>query len=1081
MNDNSSHTDNIKDTDKKKSHRPRRWFSIVGIVLGALAVLVIILALGVTLWLTPHRAASLICKETAKQINGRLQVDEVRYSIWSSFPDIRIETDSVTLISNALPTKNDTLACVSGLTGSLNILKALGGNIDIGNVDITGLRVNLVKVNDTLANYNILKDTAARMPEIKSLAIKKLKLHPETLIKYESLGDSLSTAAMIDGLALTRRDNSQTYILKTAGRILLDSKGDTVFDNLPVGLGGYVTARDMMDEITLSDMSVTAGELKLKANAGIRLRPSPVVTRLDFVTPPLGLLQLLRHIPTNILSFPDGLSGNVRASVAARLLSPYPSDDSRIPYLDAELRIDNGKISIEYPEGNRLDITPIKALASLRLRGEQSDSSMLRITGLEAESDGLRIRGSASAYGITGDSAFAELDLSYNGDMQKLARLFMPRNVSIACGDIEGESHIELAIPAGDGKTISNPKADISIRLSKLSATLEKGGSFHAHDLTLRADASADKVSKKGIRQATLLMDIALGKAGYAGNGVNAGAEGLSVAIRMPKGFTAGYGTSLQTLPTADLSLHTRKGRLRIPSDTVDVSLGNTTLTANIAGDSGKASISVAAARYRQAQTETGAEGISATVSALSLANPVMVSPGPEAPSSPEDSLTLSFAPHTPVYVGINAGNDLQAYIQGIAMKLRLDARAGYIHSPAFPADNTFSGLKASIDNDSIIIHSLNARSGGCAASLRGNISNLRQFIGAGAPSMLKMRMRLDLDTLDINRIARIYENGVALTQGVAATLPSPKPTVVSRSDSMTLLVPRNLDAALDITARHLTYTDLDLTNVGTTLAMRNGTAYIDSLRMTAPFGRASIDFSYSTSDTRDIFMKANVRADSLDIRRFFDCYRNTLLRMMPYMSNFSGVIDAEADGRIDIFPSMFFNVPSLRAEVGFTGHGLTVRQNRFIRRITRMMLIRHSDPIRIPTFHMKGNIHDNLMELYPFDIEFDRYTLSAAGINNFDGDLFYHLGILKSPVPFPFGINVKGNISMPLLRFGGPDFKPAEGETVTPDIMEKGRRINLLLNLKYGFSEFLKKAASDDTSDDSDYVYPVKIEAKKD
>ena len=141
------------------------------------------------MWLTPHRAASLICKETAKQINGRLQVDEVRYSIWSSFPDIRIETDSVTLISNALPTKNDTLACVSGLTGSLNILKALGGNIDIGNVDITGLRVNLVKVNDTLANYNILKDTAARMPEIKSLAIKKLKLHPETLIKYESLGE----------------------------------------------------------------------------------------------------------------------------------------------------------------------------------------------------------------------------------------------------------------------------------------------------------------------------------------------------------------------------------------------------------------------------------------------------------------------------------------------------------------------------------------------------------------------------------------------------------------------------------------------------------------------------------------------------------------------------------------------------------------------------------------------------------------------------------------------------------------------------------------------------------------------------
>lgn len=106
--------------------------------------------------------------------------------------------------------------------------------------------------------------------------------------------------------------------------------------------------------------------------------------------------------------------------------------------------------------------------------------------------------------------------------------------------------------------------------------------------------------------------------------------------------------------------------------------------------------------------------------------------------------------------------------------------------------------------------------------------------------------------------------------------------------------------------------------------------------------------------------------------------------------------------------------------------------------------MIRTDKDIHIKDMTVRAAMHDNLLQLYPFDFEFDRYKLHMLGVNNFNGKLYYHIGVEESPLHFPFSINIEGMFHHPRLRFGGPRFDLRKAEAVTTEIQESNS-INLM------------------------------------
>ena len=58
----------------------------------------------------------------------------------------------------------------------------------------------------------------------------------------------------------------------------------------------------------------------------------------------------------------------------------------------------------------------------------------------------------------------------------------------------------------------------------------------------------------------------------------------------------------------------------------------------------------------------------------------------------------------------------------------------------------------------------------------------------------------------------------------------------------------------------------------------------------------------------------------------------------------------------------------------------------------------------------VEGVIADNVVEVFPFVLQMDRYTLAMSGIQNLDMSFKYHISLIKSPFLIKLGLDVYGS-----------------------------------------------------------------------
>ena len=302
-----------------------------------------------------------------------------------------------------------------------------------------------------------------------------------------------------------------------------------------------------------------------------------------------------------------------------------------------------------------------------------------------------------------------------------------------------------------------------------------------------------------------------------------------------------------------------------------------------------------------------------------------------------------------------------------------------------------------------------------------------------------------DVDRIDINALSRNY---VASKGGEEAVKAHP---TSSASDTVALLIPRNIKADIKANVGETDYTNLNLTDLVADISVAGGVADVKRLGLASSFGRAEASFIYDSSDINNMKVGATLDLKNIDIVKFFAKF-HSLLEMMPQMKNLSGFISIDGSLESGLYPTMNLNIPSFQANVDVEGRELLVHQSHFIRKITRMMMIRTDADIHIKDIDVHAGIHDNLLQLYPFNFEFDRYKLHMLGVNNFNGRLYYHIGVEESPLHIPFGINIEGMFHNPKLRFGRAAYDIRKGEEVTEQIQEENT-----LNLTHMLREAMK------------------------
>ena len=101
----------------------------------------------------------------------------------------------------------------------------------------------------------------------------------------------------------------------------------------------------------------------------------------------------------------------------------------------------------------------------------------------------------------------------------------------------------------------------------------------------------------------------------------------------------------------------------------------------------------------------------------------------------------------------------------------------------------------------------------------------------------------------------------------------------------------------------------------------------------------------------------------------------------------------------------------------------------------------------------MEGVIKDNTIEVFPFVVELDRYTLALSGLHNLDMSFKYHASIIRSPMVFKIGVDMYGpNFDKMKFRIGKPKYKNINVPVFSAVIDET--RINLVESIRSIFEK---------------------------
>ena len=96
----------------------------------------------------------------------------------------------------------------------------------------------------------------------------------------------------------------------------------------------------------------------------------------------------------------------------------------------------------------------------------------------------------------------------------------------------------------------------------------------------------------------------------------------------------------------------------------------------------------------------------------------------------------------------------------------------------------------------------------------------------------------------------------------------------------------------------------------------------------------------------------------------------------------------------------------------------------------------------------VEGIIADSVVEIFPFIIKMDRYTLALSGIQNLDKSFKYHVSLIKSPFLLRLGLDITGeDFDNWKFRIGKPKYKNAEVPVFSSVIDET--KVNLVKSIK--------------------------------
>lgn len=993
------------------------WFDYIFV---GLVLIVVITLFCLTWWLTPQRLSEIVDYHASKALNADISTGNISFTFWSTFPHFCIEADSLNIrshnldniddsIRHKLPSDPDFLLSTGKIKGGINIAKLLKGEIWLRDVNVESINLNLVAVNDSVNNYSLVPPSNEKT-SIPYFKIDRLLFTNGGDVHYFSLPSNSAAHVALNEASLMPQKNKNDYHLKFIGKIFANTNDFEILRGFPFELDGNIHFRFKPFGISASDYAVNLGQIKGRMGMDMDMDDDVKLNKFDYHLAHFSLNDLRMLLPNSVNHMLKRLDADVEIEANAQLTSPYNFSSAMFPSFEVNLLVPDGEVGYTFSDNNRYTIDNVMLKGRFVFNGANPDLSYVDIPELRLQGLGVNVFANGHVTNLT-SNPHVIIKLQGKSDLG-----YISRNIKILNDyNFNGmpEFNIGLSFDLIDSR-ISSPELHLGLKSDNFKISLN-GYDFNLDGM----EATTDEKYDNALTWIATTSEIPLK--------INMKARQITVENKLDSVLFSASSLNAD----ANLSKMLRGDVMR----KIDISLKGADLV------------------VKTKKFSTGLNGIDLAFSAFYLDSPYKCANFVIPDQWISDEQTMTRVDHSPQFVKFDVSEKAKNLIDHWRASLAIKSGEGEMSIDGYNLGVNNLDLNASLD--SIVVNNASLSHGDTRGDLKAKITNLRQFLVSSKPAPINVDADIALDTVQINQLAHDF----AVSHPNSAVSRGDKKGMEEGIDTVSIIIPRNITGHVHATAMQTRYTNLHLYDLMTDVSVQNGIARVDTLHISSDFGRASLNMLYDSSNLQDLNVSFGVDLNDVDVVGFFNNFHKLLLKW-PEMKNLSGTLNISIDGKAHVFPNMYINAPSLWANATIKGSNLKVHQNAFIRHLAHMLLINQVGPIDIEDIKFQAVVHSNLVEVFPTTFEVSKYKLVLMGLNNFNGDMFYHLGVEDWPLKIPFGVNIKGNYSHPVMRFGSKNWHDRNGALITGGVQDT-ENFNIIKASKGFGGEFIHSAAS--------------------
>ncbi len=366
--------------------------------------------------------------------------------------------------------------------------------------------------------------------------------------------------------------------------------------------------------------------------------------------------------------------------------------------------------------------------------------------------------------------------------------------------------------------------------------------------------------------------------------------------------------------------------------------------------------------------------------------------------------------------ITISLSDALKRYFREWDVDGNLELGSGRIAMPAFPLRTSIAGVKGSFDNDTLDLKSITINAGASDVSARARLSGIRRTILGSTRNKMKLKADVTSNFLDVNELMRAYayystyqpeQLANASDDAIeAATAQAQLPDSVDKSNL--LVIPSNLEVDFSLEASGIHYDSLEVSWAAADVAMRDRTVQITNALAATNMGDMYFEGFYSTRSKEDIRAGFDLNLVDITAEKVITLFP-AVDSILPMLTSFAGDLDCELAATADIDTCMNLVLPSIDGVMRISGKDLTLQGGEEFSRLAGKLQFKNKDQAHIDNMSVTGIVQNNVLEVFPFVLDVDRYLLAASGRQGLDRDFLYHISVIKSPMVLKFGINAWG------------------------------------------------------------------------